>query len=271
MGYRTILAEVAGDAALEPRLHAARRLARRFEATLIGLHVMPTPVIPAMWDGGAAISMGAELIEAQRRANQEQCARLRATFEASCGGDPEALWQEAEGDPARLLAEAARTADLVVAARHESPTLEGRAPVEEVAVGGGVPVLMLPPSAYGEFGRTVLVGWNGAREASRAAHDALPFLRGAELVVLCAVGEEAARSLEAAAAMLHRHGVPVQPQAVDGADGDAGETLLARARAHGADLLVMGAYGHARLRELVFGGATRHVLRESRLPVLFGS
>jgi nucleotide-binding universal stress UspA family protein len=71
--------------------------------------------------------------------------------------------------------------------------------------------------------------------------------------------------------MLRRHGVAVQPEQLDQPDGDAGEALLAHAAALGADLLVMGAYGHARLRELVFGGATRHVLRAASLPVLFGS
>ena len=89
--------------------------------------------------------------------------------------------------------------------------------------------------------------------------------------MLCAVGEQAETSLEAAAAMLRRHGVNVHPHKVDEPDGNAGEVLLAQAAAHGADLLVMGAYGHTRLREMVFGGATRHVLREATLPVLFGN
>ena len=93
----------------------------------------------------------------------------------------------------------------------------------------------------------------------------------AKRVILCAVGDEAATSLEAAAAMLRRHGVAVQAHKVDEPDGNAGEVLLAQCSAHGADLLVMGAYGHTRLRELVFGGATRHVLREATLPVLFSS
>ena len=70
--------------------------------------------------------------------------------------------------------------------------------------------------------------------------------------------------------MLERHGVAVQPERVERTEGrSTGESLLAQATAHGADLLVMGAYGHARVRELVFGGVTRHVLREARLPVLF--
>ena len=121
------------------------------------------------------------------------------------------------------------------------------------------------------MGTSIIAGWNGSREAARALHEALPFLCGAERMILCAVGQEATRDLDPAAAMLRRHGVAVQPQPIDEPNGDAGEILLAQAAAHGADLLVMGTYGHARLRELVFGGATRHVLRQATLPVLFGS
>ena len=135
----------------------------------------------------------------------------------------------------------------------------------------GVPVLVLPPNYVGDGGRTALVGWDGSREATRAVHAALPFLQEARTVALCAIGEPAGAGLDDAALMLRRHGVQVEPERVAGSDSDAGDILLARAVTHGADLLVMGAYGHTRLRELVFGGATRDVLRKAVLPVLFGS
>jgi nucleotide-binding universal stress UspA family protein len=135
----------------------------------------------------------------------------------------------------------------------------------------GVPVLALPAEASLDFGRTILVGWNNSREAARAVRDALPFLHTAKRVILCAVGEEARKGIEAAAQMLERHGLSVRLLQVDGEDLNAGEVLLAQAAAQGADLLVMGADGPSRLREGVFGGATRHVLRAETLPVLFGS
>ena len=170
-------------------------------------------------------------------------------------------WREAEGDPVRLLAEAAHASDLVVTSRGGA-----LGTAEQLVTATGVPVLVLPPDAPRDFGRVVLVAWKGSPEAARAVHDALPFLQhaAAKRVVLCAVGEEAAAGLDDAAAMLERHGVPVQPERVDRTDGrSTGEILLAQAAAHGADLLVMGAYGHARLRELVFGGVTRHVLHHA--------
>jgi nucleotide-binding universal stress UspA family protein len=136
-----------------------------------------------------------------------------------------------------------------------------------------VPVLVLPQGGHaGELGSTVLIAWNGSREAARAVHDALPFLQASERpVVLCAIGEGALAGLDRAVAMLERHKVRVRPEQLQGADAHAGEILLAQAVAHEADLLVMGAYGHSRLRELILGGATRHLLRHAQLPVLFSS
>src|SRR4051794_17146443 len=253
-------------------LHAAHALARRFDATLVGMHVIPSALEPAVMQGLAEACLGREMVEAVRRAELTTRGRVRAAFASACGAGPAAVWREAEGDPAALLARAARTADLVVTGRGEAGPVGAAAPPEQLVTAAGVPVLVLPPQVpAGGFGRTVLVAWDGSREAARAAHDALPFLAsGTGRVVLCAVGEEAGASLDAAAAMLGRHGVPLRAERVDGPETDAGGVLLARAVAHGADLLVMGAYGHSRLREFVRGGATRPARRGAPLRVLLG-
>jgi nucleotide-binding universal stress UspA family protein len=268
MTYRTILVDLTADGPVEARLDVARSLAARFEAALIGMHVMPEPFVQLpMWEGGGGVYVLPEVIEAQRKVNLEAKERVRAAFDRTCGATPTAAWREAEGDPVRLLAAAAHASDLVVASRGGA-----LGTAEQLVTATGVPVLALPPEPPRDFGRVALVAWKGSPEATRAVHDALPFLQraAADRVVLCAVGEEAAASLEEAAAMLERHGVPVQPERVERTDGrSAGEILLAQAAAHGAGLLVMGAYGHARLRELVFGGVTRHVLHAATLPVLF--
>jgi nucleotide-binding universal stress UspA family protein len=266
MAYRTMLVALSGEGGLEARLHAAQALARRFDALLVGMYVVPPPFI-LIPDGAGVAYAVPEFIEVQRKANQEVKERVQAAFQRICGTGPSVVWQEAEGDPERLLADAARTADLMLAAKGD----DGPHLVEHLAMAAGVPVLMLPLDPFQAMGTSIIAGWNGSREAARALHEALPFLCSAERVVLCAVGEEAARNLEAAAAMLKRHGAAVEPQAIDQPDEDAGEVLLAQAAALGADLVVMGTYGHARLRELVFGGATRGVLRTATLPVLFGS
>jgi nucleotide-binding universal stress UspA family protein len=270
MAYRTILVELAGDSGLEPRLQVAQSLADRFDAVLIGMHVMPPAFIPASY-GEATAYLGPELIEAQRKANRETAERIQTVFRKVCSEGSNAIWREAEGDRGHLLAEAAHTTDLILARRAKVGGTDAADVLDQLVTATGVPVLALPSGVSSDLGQTILVGWNGSREATRAVHDALPFLQAARAVILCAVGDEAAVSLEAAAAMLRRHGLAVHPHKMDEPGGDAGEILLAQAAAHGADLLVIGTYGHTRLRELVFGGATRHVLRTATLPVLFGS
>jgi nucleotide-binding universal stress UspA family protein len=270
MAYRTILADLSADDAAEPCLRLARALAARFDAALFGMHVMPEPFVPTAWQGGASVYLDPEVIEAQRRANLQMKQRVQATFQRVCGAAPDATWREAEGDPGELVVRAARASDLVITTKGQPGALDPGGVIEGLVMTAGVPVLVLPATAPGEVGQTVLVAWNGSREAARAVHGALPMLAKAGHVVLCAIGEDAVADLDSVAAMLGRHGVKAETEARPEPDRAAGEVLLDRAKAHGADLLVMGAYGHTRLRELIFGGATRHVLREAALPVLFG-
>jgi nucleotide-binding universal stress UspA family protein len=270
MAYRTILADLSADDAAEPCLRLAGALAARFGAALFGMHVMPEPFVPTAWQGGASVYLDPEVTEAQRRANLRMKERVQATFERVCGANPDATWREAQGDPGELLVRAARASDLVVTAKAQPGALDPGGVLEALVMTAGVPVLVLPASAPDDVGQIVLVAWNGSREAARAVHGALPLLAAAGRVVLCAIGEDAVADLEPVAAMLGRHGVKVETEARPEPDRAAGEVLLDRARAHGTDLVVMGAYGHTRLRELIFGGATRHVLREAGLPVLFG-
>lgn len=270
MGYRTIAVELTDDESLKARIGAARSLAKRFDAVLVGVHPMPLPFIPASYlEAGAYL--GPDLIEAQRDANRQIKERVREVFQDLCGIGPDVLWQEAEGDWSRILTGAARTSDLIVVRHDLSRRSDAPAVLDQLVSAAGIPVLALPDDATGDLGKAVLVAWDGSREAARAVHDALPFLSGAARVTLCAVGDEAATSLDAASAMVRRHGMSVDARRVSRADADAGEVLLTQAGEMGADLLVMGAYGHARLREFVFGGATRHVLDHAALPVLFSS
>jgi nucleotide-binding universal stress UspA family protein len=221
--------------------------------------------------GEAALYLGPELQALQRRATDEINERVSATFRLVCGSDATTHYRELEGDRRQLLAVAARTADLVVLGKGSSDSHETQLVVEHLALAAGVPVLMLPSTIPDQIGQTVVVGWNDSREATRAAHDALPFLATARRVVLCAVGEEAAAHVDDAASMLLRHGLESRPQVVKITEGSAGRVLCEQAQNFNADLLVMGAYGHAKLREVVFGGATRHVLMNTPVPVLFSA
>lgn len=270
MSYRTIVVELQADRSPAARLTAARAMARRFEASLVGLHVVAGPVMPTIWEGGGAVYIGAEIIDAQLKAIDETRQRMKALVEEICEVDRAVTWRELDGDPGRAVAEAARTADLVITTRDQGSSSESAEIASALVTTAGVPVLVLPPTYVDDGGRSALVGWDGSREATRAVHAALPFLQEARTTVLCAIGEQAAASLDDAATMVQRHGVRVRTERVPGGDSDAGEMLLTCAAAHGAEMLVLGAYGHSRLREFIFGGATRYALREASLPVLFG-
>ena len=270
MAYRTILFELVDDSQNDARIESARRLAQKFDAELVGIHVSPPPFLPVGFGEGAAY-VGPEVFEAQREANRLVRERVEAAFRRQC--DPARMAVRdiyEEGDPGELLAEAARGADLTIAAQEAGAGLDALAPhpIHHVILSAGGPVLVLPGSgAAAGFGKRVAVAWNGSREAARAAKDALPFLIAAEAVTLIAAGEEAGAALDLGAGLLRRHGAPVTTRQIEPSRAH-GAMLLDAAAAEGADLLVMGAYGHSRLREIVLGGATREVLRDARIPVL---
>lgn len=268
--YRTILLELVDDPHNDVRVECARRLALRFDAELVGIHVSPPPFLPMGFGEGAAY-VGPEVFEAQREANRLVRERVEAAFRRQCDATKMAVRDiYEEGDPGELLAEAARGADLTIAAQEGGTGLDALAPqpIHHVILSAGGPVLVLPRAGLGDpLGRRVAVAWNGSREAARATKDALPFLTSAEAVILLAAGEDAAAALDAGTGLLKRHGAAVSAKQIEPSRAH-GAMLLDAAAAEGADLLVMGAYGHSRLREIVLGGATREVLRDARIPVL---
>lgn len=270
MSYHTILLELVDDAQLDNRIACGRDLASRFEAELVGIHISPPPFVPVAYGEGAAY-VGPEVYEAQREANRLVRERVEATFRRLCDATRMPVRDiYDEGDPGAMIAEAARGADLTIAAQSGISGVDVLVaqPIDQIILGAGGPVLMLPRSGWADrLGGRIVIAWNGSREAARALKDALPFLVTGETTILLAAGEAAAATLDLAAALLRRHGINVQAEQIEATH--AGTMLLTEAEARGADLLVMGAYGHSRLREIVLGGATREVLRGARMAVLF--
>jgi nucleotide-binding universal stress UspA family protein len=145
---------------------------------------------------------------------------------------------------------------------------------ETVALAIGRPVLVVPHIGAKPPGKVVLLCWNASREAARAAADSLPFLKAAEKVIILAVDPATSSAGHGAepgadvAAWLSRHGVKVTVQRDVAADSDVGGVILSRAADHDADLIVMGIYGHSRMREMVLGGVSRTLLRSMTVPVV---
>jgi nucleotide-binding universal stress UspA family protein len=178
------------------------------------------------------------------------------------------------GRTGEALARACRTADLFVGTRPQDGAPETFRVAEAVLLGSGHACLFVPPGlaprrSYG----TCLVAWNDSREAARAAADAVPLLRQAEHVLVAVVEEHGAGEQDRVEAgtdigrYMSRHDISAEVRMIAGWE-EAGAAILNEARMIGADLIVMGGYGHGRFREWILGGATRRVLSEADVPVL---
>jgi nucleotide-binding universal stress UspA family protein len=276
MSYKTILLHCNDERRLARLLASALAFADKFQSHVIGLSVAPPiSVVTTGVIGAPPIIFDAHC----ERYRQENAAMRRQFEEATAARTISAEWRGAEAGSlgvVEVVLEHARAADLVVASQtdREWPASQWLDVADLVAVGSGRPVLLIPNrSQRTQVGTRVLVAWNGRREAARAVFDALPIFKLAEATQLVWIGPqidgEPERALgQAICDTLLRHGVRCGKLKRAVPQGEVGETLMAEAETFAADLLVMGCYGHSRLREFVFGGATRHVLQHMALPVL---
>lgn len=277
MPYKTILVHLNDDKRAQKLVGAAVVLGQAFQAHLIGLHVFPAyrfyPPVPVAFADELERRVAAT-IEGERE-------RLRKVFEAATAGQPVvAEWRSITSnrrEAASILTEHSMASDLVIASQADAEwDLSDVLDVpDELALGGGVPVLVLPLGySLTKIPQVVTVAWNGRRESVRALHDALPLLCLAERVQLVMVGDrsdvEGGLPDTEIASSLARHGPKVNLVRIpEGGLSTVGEAIREFAVAQQSELLVMGCYGHSRLREFAFGGVTRHLLRDMTLPVMF--
>lgn len=281
MPYKTILVNLDTEAHAAGLAKTAIDLARTFSAHLIGLHVVPNPFITATVPPEAT----GELIAAQKLAFEAAARKIGEMFEkAVAGQDVSFEWRRLEThfEPAVEAAmRHGREADLVVVGQPTKAVnlIDGLTMAEEFMLGLGRPILIVPPKpSMATIGKDVLVCWNGKRESARAAFDALPFLEKAETVRLLSSGQpksggwidiyEEPAAMTGIAASLRRHGIVSETVRGESARATVGEEIVKKAAAYGCDLIVMGGYGHWRLREVIFGGATRSLLDHASIPVL---
>ena len=254
------------------RARLAWQLAARFDAHLTGLHVDTTDE-DALFYYGEMVAQAIEILRSQSVKDNQQAER---SFRGAQGSS-QALseWLCVKGAIVPSLAVRARCADLVILGSGDRAG--SRLVAERVPLLAGRPVLLVPridlPSA--PLGRRILVAWDGGREAARAAHDALPFLRDAETVTILSVTRHGAeddggRSASALATHLSHHGIKSEVVARARHGQPIVAVLDAAIDEFSADLLVMGLYGHSPMRELILGGVTLEFLNGSSVPV-FGS
>ena len=260
---------------LSQRLAVAVELAQRFGANLVGIHVQVPIDVPA-FSGGVVPTF--DLFGAYEASAKAEHDAAHDAFEDAIKGSRLATeWRLAKGYHEDELVIQARYADLLVLGQSE-PNRETQTPddlPESVAISSGRATLVTPHfGVRTKPGKSIMLCWNASRECSRAAAEALPFLVSAENVVVLIVetrtfgsghGREPAADV---AAWLARHGANVTVKREVAADADVGELILSRASDHDIDLIVMGLYGHSRLREVILGGTSRTLLSSMKVPLL---
>ena len=273
MSYKTILVQIDPSKRCALRVDVAIRLAQQHDAHLVGLHV----VAPFEPPGYVLAEMGPAIVEAQKRSSAAEIARgeIEFTKQAEMAGIRNAECRAAIDDPVDAMTLHARYADLVVIGQTDATDGSNVAAdfPERVVLAAGRPVLILPSvGKFPSIGARILVAWNASSEATRAVTDAIPLLQRAEKVHVMAVNPRRGEHGNVPGAdiglYLARHGVRVEVKTDHGAEIDVGNELLSRAADLDADLIVMGCYGHSRLKEWVLGGVTRTILGSMTAPVL---
>ncbi|MFO1055526.1 MAG: universal stress protein [Dongiaceae bacterium] len=275
MALRDLLVTIDPSDAGNARMELALKLAKRHHARLLGYYVYPAARPPR----AAAGLMGAIGGASDTAHEGETAAAMEQRFnEGLALAALEGAWLLGSPSPVPELQAQARCCDLAILGQidPERPIGEQqRFRPEEVVLGCGRPALVVPYiGAAAPPGTRILVCWDGSSPASRAVHDALPFLTQSQQVTVLTVaggeraGDEATSSAEILAAHLRRHGVHAEVELTPRGELAIADVILSRASDLGADLLVAGVYGHSRLRESVLGGASRGLLGRMTVPVL---
>jgi nucleotide-binding universal stress UspA family protein len=269
-GIKHIVAHLDGGAHDGAVLKLSATLAGRFGAGLEAVFANVPPFIPASIDG----MLTPQIIEAQQGIFRARAAAARKAFDGVTLPQGKPTWTEVDAVTARAVIARARYADLAVLAQpapeESDAAIDYDAPAE-IVMGLGRPVLMVPyAGTFPDAGKRILAAWNGTREAARAFADALPFFTAAAEVTVLTVNPagDAARMEADVKRWLMQHGVRGTTRIANTEAIEVADVLLSAAADTSADLIVMGAYGRSRLRELILGGATHGILRHMTAPVL---
>lgn len=270
MRYKDIMVYVDDNEASGARIRLAAELALSQEAHLTGLYVrralnIPSPAQIEDESGllGSQIALSGEFEEKASKLF-EQCIKHYNII-----GD----WRIHDGKVSSALTLHGHYVDLLVLGVN-TETPRSVEIVDEAMIVAGRPVLAVPYAYPGNlFGKRAVIAWDGSRESTRAVHDSIPFLEDADKVWVVTAGRDEKQSMTSAAkicAHLSRHDIDAVPESLSAKrEKEVGEVILNHAIEVEADLIVMGAYGHTRLHEVILGGVTDHIVNHMTVPVLF--
>jgi len=284
MDYRKLMVVVGSATSSEPAIDTALAVARKFDCHIEALHVRADPrqAIPYMGEGMSG-AMVDDILRVAEKEAADRAAKGRALFDEKCraagieivesapaSGKVTARWYEVTGREEELVARHGRVADLVVAARQaEGVEMPSTAVLEAALLETGRALLLAPPTLPAEIGGVAAIAWLGSVEAARAVEAALPFLARAKDVHVIAWGEQdSISSAQELQSYLALHDIESRVTTMEDMGADVGEPLIAECKGVGADLLVMGGYTRSRLRQMILGGTTNHILHNADIPVL---
>ena len=285
MRYRTVLAPIGAPEVGLSILQTSLHLARAFDAHIDVLHVRPDPrgLVPYTGEGMDG-SMIEEIMDVTEREGGEREARSREMFdkfaaehdlrvadEPETGPGVSISWQSTVGREDEVVATRGRIYDIVAVGRPvKDAALPSPITLEAALLDTGRPILVAPPVAGDGFGKSVAIAWEGSPEAARAIADAIPLLEKADRVTV--LSAKAAQVAPIDADDLRRrlawHGVACEIQSFEATASELGAAFLDQSAKADADLLIKGAYSQSRLRQLILGGRTRHILAHAEIPVL---
>jgi nucleotide-binding universal stress UspA family protein len=279
---KTLLAVVA-DGSAGAVLETAIMAAEPFGGSITALNALTTEYA-VVFGGEMGFSVSSEVDRTLEREGHDRREQARALFQsvmrrhnipadgaAVAGNRVTAEWREETGRQNAVVGMLGRIFDLIVVERPAKLASLAEATLEDALFEGGRPVLMAPSTPLKTFGENILIAWNNSTETARTVAFAMPLLERAKTVEVLSVEGSLVPgpTADEMATQLRRHGIVATARHV-GQRGRStpGEIVLAEAKSVGADLLVKGAYTQSRLRQMIFGGTTRHIIMEAELPVI---
>ncbi|NQU61278.1 MAG: universal stress protein [Rhodospirillales bacterium] len=284
MTIRTILVPHDGSNAAKPIMEAGLAFGKALGAhvEILLIRSDPKDTIPLLGEG-MSVTMIEDMIQISENEGKDRAAEGRKAFDElveklsikvadkPTGNEASAAWSEEVGREDEITARLGRLADLTVAGRPTANSdVSSTLTLNAALFDTGRPVLVVPDGGAVDFGKHVAISWNGSAQSARAVSSAMPLIAAANKVTVLTAGSDRTSSAVASELVgyLEWHGVKADAKTFPASSQQSiGEKLLAECGEEGADLLVMGAYTHSRMRQLILGGVTRHVLEESKLPL----
>jgi nucleotide-binding universal stress UspA family protein len=271
MKYKNILVHLDNSSGCRNRLEVAFGLAKEYEAELLGLFVVPTYIMPSYVEAQISVDLINEVTEKALERARDTARRYEKLAQ-----DAGVKLQTAviEGQAIPVLREHSKYADLLLLGQDhpDDPDNASYGLADALLFEGACACLVVPHSGkVSAPAKRVLLTWNASRESARALREAMPLLRGAETVVVLssepdggddqlATGHPHAEALQK---LLESHGIESVSSGFNDLELSASEAIIGQSAEMDADLIVMGAYGHARLREIILGGVTRELLKRA--------